>query len=88
MDVSVCVCLKLARFVEEERKKHIVYPPAEDVFAWTRMTDIKDVSAVHYQKLIFSAICFSDLMFLCQEAHAAYTVYKPAAAVSKDSLLE
>jgi len=36
--------LKLARFVEEERKKHVVYPSADEVFAWTRMTDIMDVS--------------------------------------------
>jgi len=24
--------------------KHTVYPPADEVFTWTRMTDIKDVS--------------------------------------------
>jgi len=24
--------------------KRTVYPPADEVFAWTRMTDIKDVS--------------------------------------------
>jgi len=39
-----CICLKLARFVEEERRKHVVYPPSDEVFAWTRMTDIMDVS--------------------------------------------
>jgi len=42
--IIVCICLKLARFVEEERMKHTVYPPADEVFAWTRMTDIVDVS--------------------------------------------
>ena len=36
--------MKLAKFVEEERMKHTVYPPADEVFAWTRMTDIMDVS--------------------------------------------
>jgi len=40
--------LKLAKFVEEERKKHVVYPPADEVFAWTRMTDILDVSSTNY----------------------------------------
>lgn len=31
-------------FVSEERKRHTVYPPAEDVFTWTQMCDIRDVS--------------------------------------------
>lgn len=31
-------------FVSEERKRHTVYPPAEHVFTWTQMCDIRDVS--------------------------------------------
>lgn len=31
-------------FVSEERKRHTVYPPAEHVFTWTQMCNIKDVS--------------------------------------------
>uniref|UniRef100_A0A671XAH4 Uracil-DNA glycosylase-like domain-containing protein n=1 Tax=Sparus aurata TaxID=8175 RepID=A0A671XAH4_SPAAU len=33
-------------FVSEERKRHTVYPPAEDVFTWTQMCDIRDVKVV------------------------------------------
>lgn len=32
------------KFVAEERESHTVYPPAEDVFTWTQMCDIQDVS--------------------------------------------
>jgi len=31
-------------FVAEERKKHTIYPPAHEVFSWTRTCDIQDVS--------------------------------------------
>lgn len=31
-------------FVAEERKRHRVYPPPEQVFTWTQMCDIWDVS--------------------------------------------
>ncbi|XP_065807094.1 uracil-DNA glycosylase-like isoform X1 [Labrus bergylta] len=37
---------QLMRFVSEERKRHNVYPPAEHVFTWTQMCDIKDVKVV------------------------------------------
>ncbi|XP_061585983.1 uracil DNA glycosylase a isoform X2 [Cololabis saira] len=32
--------------VSEERKRHTVYPPAEQVFTWTQMCDIRDVKVV------------------------------------------
>lgn len=35
---------QLTSFVCEERKRHTVYPPAEHVFTWTQMCDIRDVS--------------------------------------------
>jgi hypothetical protein len=31
-------------FVAEERNHHKVYPPPEQVFTWTQMCDIRDVS--------------------------------------------
>uniref|UniRef100_A0A8C6WZ59 Uracil-DNA glycosylase n=1 Tax=Neogobius melanostomus TaxID=47308 RepID=A0A8C6WZ59_9GOBI len=37
---------QLMAFVSEERKRHTVYPPAEDVYTWTQMCDIKDVKVV------------------------------------------
>uniref|UniRef100_A0A4W6GAM2 Uracil-DNA glycosylase n=1 Tax=Lates calcarifer TaxID=8187 RepID=A0A4W6GAM2_LATCA len=37
---------QLMSFVAEERKRHTVYPPAEHVFTWTQMCDIKDVKVV------------------------------------------
>uniref|UniRef100_A0A3Q3E216 Uracil-DNA glycosylase n=1 Tax=Labrus bergylta TaxID=56723 RepID=A0A3Q3E216_9LABR len=37
---------QLMSFVSEERKRHNVYPPAEHVFTWTQMCDIKDVKVV------------------------------------------
>ncbi|KAK7934110.1 hypothetical protein WMY93_005006 [Mugilogobius chulae] len=37
---------ELMAFVSEERKRHTIYPPAEDVFTWTQMCDIKDVKVV------------------------------------------
>lgn len=33
-------------FVSEERKHHIIYPPAEEVFSWTQMCDIQDVGYI------------------------------------------
>lgn len=35
---------QLMDFVSEERKRHTVYPPAEQVFTWTQMCNIRDVS--------------------------------------------
>lgn len=35
---------QLMGFVAEERKHHKVYPPPEQVFTWTQMCDIRDVS--------------------------------------------
>lgn len=32
------------KFVADERKSHTVYPPADQVFTWTQMCDIRDVS--------------------------------------------
>lgn len=32
------------KFVADERKAHTVYPPADQVFTWTQMCDIRDVS--------------------------------------------
>ncbi|KAM9393014.1 uracil-DNA glycosylase isoform 1-T1 [Pholidichthys leucotaenia] len=37
---------QLTNFVCEERKRHTVFPPAEHVFTWTQMCDIKDVKVV------------------------------------------
>uniref|UniRef100_A0A671XAA6 Uracil-DNA glycosylase n=1 Tax=Sparus aurata TaxID=8175 RepID=A0A671XAA6_SPAAU len=37
---------ELMNFVDEERTRHTVYPPAEDVFTWTQMCDIRDVKVV------------------------------------------
>ncbi|XP_063050145.1 uracil-DNA glycosylase-like [Engraulis encrasicolus] len=36
----------LMSFVADERKKHTVYPPPDQVFTWTQMCDIKDVKVV------------------------------------------
>lgn len=44
--MSPCVVLQLTSFVSDERKRHTVYPPAEDVFTWTQMCDIRDVREV------------------------------------------
>lgn len=35
---------QLSTFVAEERKCRAVYPPADQVFTWTQMCDIRDVS--------------------------------------------
>jgi len=35
--------------------KHTVYPPADEVFAWTRMTDINDVSC----RIVVFFMCLS-----------------------------
>ncbi|XP_071369726.1 uracil-DNA glycosylase isoform X1 [Centroberyx affinis] len=37
---------QLTSFVAEERKRHTVYPPAEHVFTWTQMCNIRDVKVV------------------------------------------
>ncbi|XP_010751762.3 uracil-DNA glycosylase [Larimichthys crocea] len=37
---------QLMDFVSEERKRHTVYPPAEQVFTWTQMCNIRDVKVV------------------------------------------
>ncbi|XP_068167750.1 uracil-DNA glycosylase [Antennarius striatus] len=37
---------KLMKYVCEERRRHTVYPPAEDVFTWTQMCDITDIKVV------------------------------------------
>uniref|UniRef100_A0A673MW25 Uracil-DNA glycosylase n=1 Tax=Sinocyclocheilus rhinocerous TaxID=307959 RepID=A0A673MW25_9TELE len=36
----------LMSFVAEERQKHTIYPPADEVFTWTQACDIKDVKVV------------------------------------------
>ncbi|XP_042344107.1 uracil DNA glycosylase a isoform X2 [Plectropomus leopardus] len=37
---------QLMNYVAEERKRHTVFPPAEQVFSWTQMCDIRDVKVV------------------------------------------
>uniref|UniRef100_A0A3P8U3C0 Uracil-DNA glycosylase n=1 Tax=Amphiprion percula TaxID=161767 RepID=A0A3P8U3C0_AMPPE len=37
---------QLMNFVSDERKRGTVYPPAEQVFTWTQMCDIRDVKVV------------------------------------------
>ncbi|XP_068616818.1 uracil-DNA glycosylase [Brachionichthys hirsutus] len=37
---------KLMQYVSEERQRHTVYPPAEDVFTWTQMCDVRDIKVV------------------------------------------
>ncbi|KAI3372091.1 hypothetical protein L3Q82_006939 [Scortum barcoo] len=37
---------QLTSFVCEERKRHTVYPPADQVFTWTQVCDIRDVKVV------------------------------------------
>ncbi|XP_055080100.1 uracil DNA glycosylase a isoform X2 [Periophthalmus magnuspinnatus] len=37
---------QLMAFVSEERKRHTIYPPAEEVFTWTQMCGIQDVKVV------------------------------------------
>jgi len=39
--------------------KHTVYPPADEVFAWTRMTDITDVSCIW---LFLEQVFFTEQM--------------------------
>lgn len=51
-------------FVSEERKHHTVYPPAEHVFTWTQMCDIRDVSetvARTYQSLTTKSVLLQIL---------------------------
>ncbi|CAL9708349.1 unnamed protein product [Knipowitschia caucasica] len=36
----------LMAFVSEERKRHTIYPPQEEVFTWTEMCNIQDVKVV------------------------------------------
>ncbi|XP_043924454.1 uracil-DNA glycosylase isoform X2 [Protopterus annectens] len=38
--------IQLMGFVAEERRRHTVYPPASEVFTWTRMCDIRNVKVV------------------------------------------
>ncbi len=33
-------------YVVEERRKHTIYPPENEVFTWTQTCDIQDVSLV------------------------------------------
>lgn len=44
MILSVLPSLQLIKFVNEERLKSTVYPPARDVFSWTLACAIKEVS--------------------------------------------
>ncbi|CAJ1068781.1 uracil DNA glycosylase a isoform X1 [Xyrichtys novacula] len=37
---------QLMSFVSEERNRHTVYPPVQEVFTWTQMCDIRDVKVV------------------------------------------
>ncbi|XP_062307902.1 uracil DNA glycosylase a [Osmerus eperlanus] len=37
---------KLMSFVAEERRKHTVYPPSDQVFTWTQVCSIQDVKVV------------------------------------------
>eukprot|EP00066_Takifugu_rubripes_P024775 XP_011614041.1 PREDICTED: uracil-DNA glycosylase [Takifugu rubripes] len=37
---------QLTTYVAEERKRRTVYPPADQVFTWTQMCDIRDVKVV------------------------------------------
>jgi uracil DNA glycosylase len=37
---------QLMGFVAEERKHYTVYPPPHQVFTWTQMCDIRDVSTL------------------------------------------
>ncbi|AWP07077.1 putative uracil-DNA glycosylase-like [Scophthalmus maximus] len=37
---------RLTEFVSEERQRHTVFPPAEQVFTWTQMCDVRDVKVV------------------------------------------
>jgi len=39
--------------------KHTVYPPADEVFAWTRMTDIMDVSTRNVVSSKLNNLCES-----------------------------
>jgi len=39
--------------------KHTVYPPADEVFAWTRMTDIMDVSTRNVVSSKLNSLCES-----------------------------
>lgn len=45
------VCLpQLMQFVADERRSRVVYPPADEVFSWTQMCDIRDVSLPDLEK--------------------------------------
>ncbi|XP_019718171.1 uracil-DNA glycosylase isoform X1 [Hippocampus comes] len=37
---------QLMQFVNEERKHHVVYPPADHVFTWTQMCEVQDIKVV------------------------------------------
>uniref|UniRef100_A0A3P9H5N9 Uracil-DNA glycosylase n=1 Tax=Oryzias latipes TaxID=8090 RepID=A0A3P9H5N9_ORYLA len=45
IDCFLCVP-QLTKFVSDERKRGTVYPPAEQIFTWTQMCDIRDVKVV------------------------------------------
>ncbi|XP_068937626.1 uracil-DNA glycosylase isoform X2 [Petaurus breviceps papuanus] len=38
--------IQLMGFVAEERKRHTIYPPADQVFTWTQLCEIRDVKVV------------------------------------------
>ena len=44
-------------FVNEERKKYTIYPPAKDVFSWTLSCPIRQVY-VHVYVYIASSMCY------------------------------
>lgn len=48
---------QLMQFVSEERKRHTVYPPAEQVFTWSKVCDITDVSVAHE----YATLCLEKL---------------------------
>lgn len=42
--MCVLVCMQLIKFLNEERARYMVYPPASDVFSWTLSCAIDEVS--------------------------------------------
>lgn len=51
---------QLTTFVAEERKARTVYPPADHVFTWTQMCDIRDVSLAAEKPTELSHRCWSE----------------------------
>ncbi|KAH0625647.1 hypothetical protein JD844_015239 [Phrynosoma platyrhinos] len=45
---------QLMAFVAEERRRYTVYPPPDQVFTWTQMSDIRDVSQLRFQRFPLS----------------------------------